>query len=147
MKRKLFSGIIVCMVLAIGLVLAGCDNGAGGGGGTENNAGDNTGGGNNTDNTSKPSKPSNVHVISRSGNDVVIGWTMHYSVDYWVVVCEEKDDFAVNFPWKTAFSRMVNENQISATLGTAYNEIKFTVYAYKNGVESNGSTPLILRSE
>jgi hypothetical protein len=147
MKGKLISGIIAGMVPVIGLVLAGCDSGTGGGGGggAENNGANN--GGNNIDNTSKPSKPANVHVVSRLGNDVVIGWTMHYSVDYWEVVCEEKNDYAVNFPWKTAFRRTVNENEISVTLDTTYNQIRFTVYAYENGVESEGSSPLVLRAE
>ncbi|MDR0758982.1 MAG: fibronectin type III domain-containing protein, partial [Treponema sp.] len=50
MRNKLFFRMIVCAVLAIGLVLAGCDNGMNGGGGdeTENTGGngDNTGGNN-----------------------------------------------------------------------------------------------------
>jgi hypothetical protein len=60
MKNRLFFGMIVCAALAIGLVLAGCDTGAGGdssgsentdsgntGGNGNNTGGNNTGGGNN----------------------------------------------------------------------------------------------------
>jgi hypothetical protein len=35
MKSRLFLGMIVCMALAIGLVLTGCDNGSGGGENTD----------------------------------------------------------------------------------------------------------------
>jgi hypothetical protein len=58
MKTKSFFGMIVCVTLAIGLVLAGCDTGTGGGNGTENNGG----GSNNTDDSGANAKSITVNM-------------------------------------------------------------------------------------